>query len=216
MYASVTRLQSFNLLRTTEWMTVERYTEQIEEEYVPQEPALIGRDLHRFMDMRPVAPGQIESEYGFEYDREQVAEMVNGLPPDTLRESQGSITIPTSMGDLFVPCRADSLHGLVCRDYKTSAKSADPEFHADSVQWRLYLWIFACRIFEYEFLKVDRDRRGSGRISITRETPLRLYWYDGIPAECQALAEDFVCSMKRMGLLHTMLTRPEKERLKNG
>ena len=195
-----TMIEKFNLLLTQDWMTQERFIEDLTKPFVTNPKMRLGTFIHKLIETRPVDEKALtDGEFTL---HPSALEVINGTPDDVLREAAGRITIDTDYGPVRIYGHADSLTGTLGRDYKTSDKEPQLDMYQDSYQWRIYMWIFGLRMFEYDFIKTKADKEGL--IHLERLTPLTMYAYPEQEKDICMMVNDFVGTMIRLGFEHLL------------
>jgi len=167
MHVNVSNLEAFHLMRTQDWMTWERFKEQLTKKAPVTEGMLLGRAVHKVLENLEHYANDARSDFVLVEDRRQdvkhyfyaenLLDLLEVFPPD-----KGFCELPvtkeynTGFGKITLSGRVDKVLGSSVTDYKVSDKPPQLQMYQDSLQWRAYLDMLDCHRFEYLFFKLER------------------------------------------------------------
>lgn len=91
-------------------------------------------------------------------------------------------------GPLLVRGRVDEVQGTVVTDYKLTFSSVDGERYMESCQWKFYLEMLNCNVFDY---KIFEAYEKPDCYLIKKFHPMRLYRYPDLAKDCRGIADAF-------------------------
>lgn len=124
-------------------------------------------------------------------------ELVN--PFHEIREYQ-------QFGEVIVTGQADVIEGFNIRDTKTKFSPVSDKDYTDSIQWKLYLELFASETFLYDifvFDGYDKDKHGTDVRGLKlhyHNPPITCHRYNGMRSDIDNLIKEFVMWLKYRGI----------------
>ena len=152
-------------------------------------PMLVGRALETVL-ARPGAyfeAGLLPTYHqgGYRFLAGELAPLV-----DELRDGLFQVKTVSTYGDHQVVCKADYLHGLLLREFKTTWGSFDADRYASSLQWRYMAEAFRPALVSYDVLTLAGDKGPDIRVKAIDS--VRLYPYPKLRADCESWVNEFV------------------------
>lgn len=187
MRLSVTTVEAYRLFRTEEWMTWERFRNQVIGEYEPTEDMQRGTAFHSILEYPGHYRDEASGNYicdGFEMDGASIDRFLCWMPPGL-----PEVKTELEMCGHTVVGKCDLLAGLEVHDFKCPKQIKPDGYHA-SYQWRLYLEIFGCDLFVYDVCDLRPVKRGSNVYHIWDWHPYKLYRYPSIREDCERIVAE--------------------------
>lgn len=193
-----TKLESFRLYLTKEWMTHEKFMLELKGEE-PASPAMaLGIAYDKIME-RPakyllVTDGGAEFYEcnGFRFDADSMDNALDYTERRAICQYKAVREYEVNGTCVELVCKADALYGIVAWDYKARMKALDADKSIDytkSLQWKAYTEVFGLRKFIYLVSHISEN----GGVHFVEETvPIELYPYDGLSGEVFNYLSDFV------------------------
>lgn len=202
MRLSVTLIEAFRLLETQDWMTYEKFAEQVRGEFEPTDKVIRGLAMHDILeapDRYYVEGSQTYMSRGVAFTRDSILAALGLLNPEPgLRE----LKVEQQIAGHTVVGKCDWLLGTLVRDYKLTS-AVRPDGYFESYQWRLYLRLFACQTMEYWVFTAREKRRGSGVWELCDPGDIglfRMHPYPGIVGDCERLVGRCARFLEQNGL----------------
>lgn len=194
---STTTLESFRLFSQPdqEWMTEDALLATIRGEFTPTPAINLGLAFGRVLEQ----PERFRVPNGYRCDDYTFDDATMSRPLALFDRSGVFEAKATKVyGDAVVVAKADYLHGLHCREFKTTTGSFDVEKYAESCQWRFLLDIFEAALVTYDvFLLEDHD---NGVATLRGIESFNLFPYAELRLDCQELVGEFVSYVTVKGL----------------
>lgn len=116
-----------------------------------------------------------------------------------LTEVPGRMHYHRADGCLEVTGTADHIHGLKIQDHKTKFSPCNAQDYEQSLQWRFYLLIHECSVFQYNLWSLADPKDGYCRLKNVID--FRFFPYAGMEADCRDWVRRFVEWAGDKGLL---------------
>lgn len=143
-----------------------------------------GKTLHRMLENASVGDC-------FESVGGTVAVMADTeIEAFPLRELKAVKVLQTRFGRVAISGIADAVNGNEVIDYKVTFSSFPAEKYFDSLQWRIYLWMFECTNFRYIIFQ-GRESKKNG-MSIDSVSEIFLFRYPNLESDVTRSVEDYI------------------------
>lgn len=195
---SVTLLDSFRLYREADWFTTEMMLERILGEYQPSREMDIGTAFHACIENH-TSEWRVNAEL-YRFHPDDMVEFERHLPQGMLPEIKLA-TVYDSIEPVQVSGIVDGIHGNWICDHKTSFKPFQVEKYQDSYQWRFYLDMFGCDVFQYNFAQLKEQ---DGVIGIVTSHFLPLSRYPEMQKDLECLIADFLSFADAQGVYSSL------------
>lgn len=188
---SVTLLDSFRLYRESDWFTLEMMLERITGEYEPSREMDIGSAFHACVENHTNEWGVNGVNYRFQ--PHDMVEFQKQMPVGMLPELKTVVNYVHAQVSGIV----DGIYGKWICDHKTSFKPFHLDKYTDSYQWRFYLDMFGCDVFQYNFVQLKDD---GDVIKVINTEFLKLWRYPNMGNDLNVLVTDFLDFAEIMGV----------------
>jgi hypothetical protein len=180
---SASDLESLRFWQDRDDGSLEDLRRKLRHEEPPTPQMEAGRAFAKMWEtMRPGAVEVAEVE-GWTFDMGDL-EAVFQLPP--VRELKAEFVMDTPSGPVTLVGMCDGLDGTTVHDQKLTERW-DAEKYLDSLQWRVYLFLFGCRKFQYD---VFVGRYQGKTVKINEYHPLEFYRYPGLEDDVRAAVNE--------------------------
>lgn len=214
MRISATLLESFRLMKETDYVSVAELEASIRGVYVPRPEAKLGDALHRIlrepflyevMGPKPEDHRFICNEVSFPAD--VVVECLELILPGGMFEVKATKVYRIAGRDVTVVAKADQLLGARVVENKTKWSGFDIDRYADSYQWRFMAEVFEPSVITYNVFCLTQGADGS--IWLRSKERFDLYPYMDLGMDCESLLREFVAFVEKRGLAHHLAVKPE-------
>lgn len=188
MLARVTQLETYRRWLANEGATTQELVDALTKR-TPNEAMLVGTAFHRALETATEGEYDVLEADGYRF---RFPDCTLALP--TVREVRAS----GKYGDLSVTGKFDLLQGKRIEDHKTTA-FFKPESYLDGYQWRFYLDIFDCDLFQWNVFVLKADPDELDTYIVGEPQILTQYRYPSMHEDCAALANDFYELMLQLG-----------------
>lgn len=174
MRLSATLLESFRLWMNEDWMTTERFIDDLTKPFETSYAADLGKAFHKLNEGNTEGPPyRIELECGDIAKFDRTCRLPEYPKPITEQKMVKVIDGHQIVGMI------DGGEGSIIHDIKTSQKPFNADKFADSMQWRVYLEIFQADkcVFDFCQLYQPGKRKGDTTWSVKDRHTLPLYRY---------------------------------------
>lgn len=188
-----TRLESFRLYKTTDWMTEEKLLAEIKGAEAQTPEMARGSAFDKVL----AKPGEYRmgSFYvcdGFRFVGQSIDDAIEYIEPKAFWQYKSVREYEVNGTVVELVCKADALYGLKAWEIKTTEQSITAEKsnrYLQSLQWKAYVEVFGLWAFEYLIFQLTDD---AGLWSVRETLPIMLYPYDGLSAEVFDALTEFV------------------------
>lgn len=210
MRISATLLESFRLLRDSDFVSAEELEQSIKGVFVPRREMELGTAFHEILE-NPERCRRADGSYAHEaivFPADVVEPCLPIFDRSGLWEVKGTkdYVLSPHREPVRVVCKADQVVGSRGIENKTKWGPFDVDRYQDSFQWRFYLDVLGLSSITYNVFLLTEYADGSFGHRGT-ET-FTLYPYPELGRDCEALLREFVAYVERQGL-GSYLERPE-------
>lgn len=189
MRLSATKLESFRLYKTADWMTFEKFVDQImgvprtiEELYNMER----GKALHLIFEESKLWRGNDNvSHLG------DTVFHFSGLDkawPFIPQNGQPEVKVEMEFNGVQLVAIIDHVHGLKGYEYKTSSKPFDVSKYQDSAQWKVLLHVLGLHEIEYQVYTLKDTKEGTW---IDDVNTFSVFRYPGLERDLTELVGEF-------------------------
>jgi hypothetical protein len=179
-------LEEFRKIADTEYGDEPRLIDAVRGvEFSPTHRMLVGTAWHRLLELDALkdrlvsADGGVVESDGLKFRSQDVVE-ANQVTGWGLREVPGYKVLDVFGVPVLITAVADHLAGLTVTDHKTTLDAPDMGSYEPALQWRVYLWVHACRRFRY-LVWHFKEPKGEGEpYALKGHGEASFYPYDGM------------------------------------
>lgn len=208
---SATQLDRWRKFRSFEWYTEEQLIQDLFGDFMPTNEMQIGSAAHALIDDM-VSGKDIEvrlyespeDEYvgticekdGWKFDYTSFLEVFDHIPASrsSIRECKHVSSIQIADFDFELVAVPDLIWGNTAYDFKSVWKELDgfsiEDYYINSMQWRVYLSVFALSRFRYVFLNLQKTTH-EDIIMVRDIDAVSCYAYPNMLDEILAAMQDF-------------------------
>lgn len=198
MRLSVSDLDQYLYWREEEDHPLETLLKRLRREEPPTEELLAGRAFDSFLEHAT------EGDYDvIEYDGHRF--MIDPkvvIERPTFAQLKGELEVKTDAGPVTLVGKLDGIVGKTIRDYKLTGRF-DAERYMESYQWRCYLLMFNCQVFQYEIFVGKRTGQtkqdGHPIWTISEHHRMPLFSYRHLWHDVHAAVSDFASFLDKIG-----------------
>jgi len=158
MRISATTVESFHLYRTTEWMTEERFVEQLDD-FTPTPQILRGMAFEKILTDpdRYLKPEGFEAD-GILFPRMVVEPSLAHIPEGVIWQAKATKVYTVEGEEITVVTKSDGQLGRSVLEIKTTERF-DLDKYRNSLQWRFYLDVFGADVCRYLVFEIAQSKR---------------------------------------------------------
>jgi hypothetical protein len=150
MRLSATKLESFRLFCTADWMRLDQVIASMRDEVEVSDSMRVGSAFEACVNDNSYYQ-EFPSRDGFTFCGKHIANVQRTIPLSGAIQPK----VEKKLMGCTVVGKADYIYGLTCHDLKATFSPIDGDKYSDSLQWKVYCWLFKCQSFFYDiaFLK---------------------------------------------------------------